>query len=268
MVSGGHSHASKPATKTGGHAIEIATRPFGPAPQPSEAIEDAAHRITAAHRDVAARRCDRVAAFNRLGGLKLACTRKKTLVVTGADTFKVTGARAFGSGGVVQYTRNLRKGRTVGVYPMALDSRGRYVPFGVVALPGKPRVGIEPGTVRGYDQAALRFLDSIRSRDCRAFYIGTYTPDLKAKSPSTRTKEACRILLDDTYRYVRAELRSSKTTEMFRLGGTAGFFFYGVRTGDQYRTLIVAYLYPHPLRDQVRVEVVGMFPPRGLRVGA
>ena len=95
-------------------------------------------------------------------------------------------------------------------------------------------IGTKPTNAAGADAVAVTFLKSIRDRNCDAFY--KYSVTLRAVTK----KSACKEGLDNSYKELHDQLTSGKKVTLFREGGDAQFYFYGLRTGSQFRTLVVA----------------------------
>jgi hypothetical protein len=76
-------------------------------------------------------------------------------------------------------------------------------------------------------------VDAIRSNDCNRFVADVVTPQGLSK------KETCEQELAEAYAPLRAQLVKHKDAKPERLDGNAAFMFYALRTGDEYRTLIV-----------------------------
>ena len=211
-------------------------------PKPKESINDFTKRLSAAVAGIERGDCGPARSFNRGAGLRLPCVPEGRTALKG---FRVTGAAAYGSGGIVEFTdvdvheaklphrlKESPAGKR-GVYVVAIGPDGRYSITGPVApiLPG-PTIGHSPSTFLGFDTAAKLFVDAVRGRDCARFYEFTLTPGLGRAA-------ACARLLTNNYGPLTQQLRRHPEAKAVRSGGTAQFAFYALRTGAPYRTLIV-----------------------------
>jgi hypothetical protein len=174
--------------------------------------------------------CAAVAEFNSRSGYPLPCEGGAKKRFAG---FKVTGAKTYGSGGVVEFQDGETKGRT-GVFTIAIGEDGKYQLTGPVSpiLDGTT-LNQEPENEDQMDDAAQEMVDAIRANDCKKFVQVVVSP------PSPSEKETCDAELIDAYGPLHQQLVAHKDAEPKRLDGNANFMFYALRTGDQYRTLIV-----------------------------
>jgi hypothetical protein len=239
IVPGRHSHhaaahATKaPAKLAGLPDIAIGRVPAGPVPRPTETIQDAADRLTAAYRDVQAKRCREVQVFNRISFDHLPCDPRPGHGFQHIAGFTVTVARAFRTGGVIEYVVADKPGR-IGVYGLVLDSGGRLVPIGAFWVSRHHALGAQPTNWPRHDKLAAAFVKSLRTDDCDLFYGVTLTPQFsRAQKP-----EACAKLMNGIYSDAARQLRLGRPLTLFRLGGTNDFAFYGVRIGNRYWTLV------------------------------
>src|SRR5205807_9607867 len=117
----------------------------------------------------------------------------------------------------------------------ALDASGRYQATGPLApiLPGSV-IGTKPNSWKGADAAAVTFLKAIRDHDCATWFKFTAT------RPGVLPKVACKQELDTAYAELHRQLTTGKKAVLFRQGGDSQFYFYGLRTGNQFRTLAVS----------------------------
>jgi hypothetical protein len=83
------------------------------------------------------------------------------------------------------------------------------------------------------DKAAQAMVDAIRSNNCDRFVETVIVP------PGMPKEEACKQELTEAYGPLRQQLTADKDAKPERLDGNGTFVFYALRTGDQYRTLIV-----------------------------
>jgi serine/threonine protein kinase len=203
-------------------------------PQPGETLGDAGRRLAGLIDDAAAGRCGPVKRFNKTSLLDLPCSSK----LTGLTGFNVTGVKRMGTGGIVEFmddfTRH-NKPNLSGVFTLAMDATGRFTLTGPAAARLPTQVGSPHGNWRRADSAAVGFLESVRDRDCSRFFKITLTPRYKNKQA-----KACRELLDDAYARLRTALLSAEKIDLFHLGATSRLFFYGMRLGREYRTLVIA----------------------------
>jgi hypothetical protein len=226
--------------------IELAAAPSGPVPSAKAPITELGDRLTAAMANVQVGKCGPVNAFNKRSGFQLFCNPEGKKSYAG---FKVVGTEVFGTGGVLEYTdaqiakaRNLTPTpgvktigkKHVGVFTAALLPSGRFELTGPISpiLRGSV-IGTKPVNAAGADVVAVTFLKSIRDKDCNAFY--KYSISLSAISK----KVACKQGFGTMYADLHDQLTSGKKVALFRQGGNAQFYFYGLRTGSQFRTLPV-----------------------------
>ena len=226
--------------------IRFATRPFGALPKSTHTIGDGAIGLERTVRFVDAGDCAAVASYNRTSAANLPCSAK------GGPTSPVTTnftLRDYGRVGTAGFV-NFQALSGPATYPMALNRARRFVP----STYSVRRNGV-PGVRRfspHADAIALKFVRSIRDRDCHAFFTSSDTGLLHEKA-------ACAKILDGTYTRTRAELRVAREIDLFRLGGTTQLSFYGLRAGGVYRTITVQTYAGNTL-------VLSMFPYRGIRV--
>lgn len=222
----------KPASKP--RQIAVSATPSGAIPQPAETMDDAGRRLVGLFDDAAAGRCGPVKRFNKTSLLDLRCGGKPA----GLTGFNVTGVKRLGTGAVVEfmddYTRQ-KDPNLSGVFTMALDATGRFTLTGPDATRLPTQVGTPHGNWRRADSAAVGFLESVRDRDCSRFFNITLTPRYTIKQQA----KACRELLDVAYSRLRTALRSAEKVDLFHLGATSRLFFYGLRLGREYRTLVI-----------------------------
>lgn len=227
--------------------VELSSAPSGPVPSPKAQITELGDRLTAAMANIQAGKCAPVNAFNKHSGFGLFCNPQGKKAYKG---FRVVGSEVFGTGGLLEFTdaeikkaKGLKatpgvktKGKKkVGVLTAALDPTGHFQLTGPVSpiLLGSV-IGTKPVNGAGADSNAVTFLKSIRDKDCNAFYKYSLTPRAVTK------KVACKAGLDSAYGELHKQLTSGKKVALFREGGNAQFYVYGLRTGSQFRTLIVA----------------------------
>jgi hypothetical protein len=225
----------------------MAASPSGSVPRAKAPISELTKRLTAAMASIQAGKCAPVNEFNKRSGFGLFCNAQGKKAYKG---FKVVGTEVFGTGGLVEFTdaevaKTLKQGptpgvktkgnRSVGVLTAALDRTGRFQLTGPVSpiLPGSV-IGTKPVNAAGADANAVTFLKSIRDKDCDTFFKYSVTPRAVSK------KVACKEGLDNAYKELHDQLTSGKKVALFRQGGDAQFYFYGVRSGSQFRTLVVA----------------------------
>jgi hypothetical protein len=218
----------------------------GAVPADKEPISGYVNRLEAAMASIQAGKCAPVNDFNKRSGFQLFCNAKGKKAY---KDFKVLGTETFGTGGVVEFRDaevqklprqkptpgvKTKGGQQVGVITVALDADGRYEATGPVApiLPGSV-IGTKPVSWSGADSNAVTFLESVRDRDCATFFKYSITPR------GLPQKAACRQGLDQAYAELHKQLGSGKKADLFRQGGNAQFYFYGLRTGSQFRTLVI-----------------------------
>lgn len=175
--------------------------------------------------------CEAVEEFNAQSGLPLPCDARAKKLFAG---FKVTGAKTYGTGGIVEFQSAETRGN-VGVYVIALGEDGRYHltggPLGPIVE--NSTLDEEPGREEEMDRAAQAMVDAIRANDCERFVADVVTPQGLEK------KEICDQELTEAYAPLHRQLRLHPDAKPERLDGNAAFMFYALRTGDEYRTLVV-----------------------------
>jgi len=231
--------------------VKVSTAPSGPVPQAKEPVSGLVKRMAAVQAAIQAGKCTPVNDFNKQSGFGLFCNAQGKKAY---KRFKVIGTEAFGPGAVIEYTdaevqktpkqtptpgvQTHGKANT-GVYTAALDQNGHYQLTGPVSpIISGSVIGTKPVNWSGADQNAVTFLKSIRDRDCATFFKYSITPR------SLSQKAACKQGLDQAYAQLHSQLTAGKKVALFRVGGNAQFYFYGLRTGSQFRTLVVAKNHP------------------------
>jgi hypothetical protein len=199
-------------------------------PKAKETIQAFQARLSTAVAAIEQGSCGTVAAFNAKAGFQLPCQSKAKKLFAG---FKVTGAKTYGSGGVVEFQDAETKGKT-GVYTVAIGEDGKYQITGPISpIVEKSTLNEEPDKAEEMDKAAQAMVDAIRANDCDKFVESVVVP------PGLDKQRACKQELTDAYGPLRQQLTADKDAEPKRLDGNASFMFYALQTGDQYRTLIV-----------------------------
>ena len=200
-------------------------------PKPAETIEAFKARLTATVASIQQGQCEPVAAFNSKAGFQLPCDDRAKKLFAG---FKVTGAKTYGSGGVVEFQDAETKGK-LGVYTVAVGEDGKYQITGPISpIVEKSTLSEEPEKAGDMDEAAQAMVDSIRANDCNKFFDAVITP------PGMSKEQACKQELAEAYGPLRQSLTADKDARPERLDGNAGFMFYALETGSEYRTLIVS----------------------------
>ena len=199
-------------------------------PKAKETIEAFKARLTTTVAAIQEGRCETVAAFNAKAGFQLPCeARAKKLF---AD-FKVTGAKAYGTGGVVEFQDAETKGK-IGIYTVAIGEDGKYQITGPISpIVDKSTLNEEAEKTGEMDDAAEAMVDAIRTNNCDKFVTSVVVP------PGLEKQAACKQELTEAYGPLRQALTADKDAKPERLDGNAGFMFYALETGGQYRTLIV-----------------------------
>ena len=199
-------------------------------PKATETIQAFQARLTTAVAAIQEGRCETVAAFNSKAGFQLPCEARAKKLFAG---FKVTGAKVYGSGGVVEFQDAETKGKT-GVYTVAIGEDGKYQITGPISpIVDKTTLNEKAEETAEMDKAAEAMVDAIRSNNCDKFVESVIVP------PGLAKPAACKQELTEAYGPLREQLTAEKDAEPKRLDGNAGFMFYALQTGDQYRTLIV-----------------------------
>jgi hypothetical protein len=199
------------------------------APPPKESIHAFAGRLASAVEAGRQGKCDELKALSRTGAMQLNCSGRARKAFAG---FRVTAAARYGSGGIVEFVDAETEAPKRGVYTVALDPRGRWAFTGPVSplLPG-PTIGTKPGSLVGPRRAVREFVVAVKRSDCALFYRVTFTPGLGRQ-------QACATILGD-YAPLAKQLKDGPDPRVLRLGGTGTFTFFGLRTGDEYRTVVV-----------------------------
>jgi hypothetical protein len=199
-------------------------------PKAKETLGAFQARLTTAVAAIQRGQCGAVAQFNLKAGYPLPCEARAKKLFAG---FKVVGAKAYGSGGVVEFQDAETKGR-IGVYTVAIGEDGKYQITGPVSpILDKSTLKEEPEKEGEMDEAAQAMVDAIRSNNCDKFVQAVVTP------PGLPKEQTCKQELTDAYGPLRQQLTAHKDAKPQRLDGNAGFMFYALETGDQFRTLIV-----------------------------
>ncbi|MFL5781889.1 MAG: hypothetical protein ACJ760_11295 [Thermoleophilaceae bacterium] len=210
-----------------------------PPPEPGESIHAFAGRLASAIEAGQRGQCGQLRELSRGGAMRLNCDAPARRAFAG---FKVTGAQRYGSGGAIEFVDSETKdpklppGTVVsprgarGVYTVAVGPRGRWAFTGPVSplLPG-PTIGTRPGSAAAARAAVQRFATAVRRSDCARFYKVTFTPGLDQQ-------QACATTLGQ-YAPLAKQLKDGPEPRILPLGGNATFTFFGLRTGEQYRTL-------------------------------
>ena len=206
-------------------------------PKAAETLEQFQARLKTAAAAVETGQCQAVDQFNSKAGFQLPCEEKNARKLL-AD-FQVTGAKTYGSGGVIEF-KDAEVKQGVGVYTIAVGEDGKYQITGPIS-PIIPASSLdqEPKDADKMDTAAEQMVEAIRSNNCDRFYEAVITPEGMAKA------QACEQELETAYGPLRAELAKDKEAKPERLGGNDWFMFYALETGDQFRTLIVSRTAPN-----------------------
>jgi len=208
----------------------------GNAPQAAETIDQFAQRFKEASDAAVEGRCDVVRKFNRKAAITIFCGKQAKGLY---DGFHVTGAEAFGSAGIVDYTdAEAPKGATA---VAALDDKGVYRLVSSLILsrpaPGSARfsarqVGTEPDDETAREEIVNRFITAIRKKDCDTYFQLGLTP-------TQNKKNECRIEFDPKTK-VQPQLAEDPSAEPVSLGGTQAFGFYGLSSNPgHYRTIVL-----------------------------
>jgi hypothetical protein len=198
-------------------------------PEPAESVQEFQARLTTTVAAIGQDQCAAVERFNEKSGLPLQCRAKDLF-----RGFQVTGAKAYGTGGVIEF-RAAQVPQGVGAYTFAIGDDGKYQLTGPIApvLPASS-LNQEPKDAGDMDKAAQAMVDAIRANDCNRFTEVVYVP---ADMPKD---QACKQELTEAYGPLRAQLTKHKDAKPERLEGNDRFMFYALWTGEQYRTLIVS----------------------------
>ncbi|HKP88448.1 MAG TPA: hypothetical protein VJT75_00590 [Thermoleophilaceae bacterium] len=214
----------------------------GPPPEPEESISAFAGRLASAVEAGEQGNCRELQTLSRTGAMRLNCNARAKRAFAG---FKVTATARYGTGGIVEFEDAETKRPELpggqrpspegarGVYTVAVDRRGRFAFTGPISpiLPG-PTIGTSARDTAGPARAVRHFLEAVKRSDCAGFYAVTFTPGLERE-------EACASKLG-AYAPLAEQLEEGDVEpKLERLGGTADFTFFGLRTGDGYRTVVV-----------------------------
>ena len=199
-------------------------------PKPAETIEQFQARLKTAVAAIGQNQCEAVARFDEKAGLPLQCNAQAKKLFAG---FQVTGAKAYGSGGVVEF-KAAQVPQGVGAYTVAIGEDGKFQITGPVA-PVLPASSLdqEPKDADKMDEAAEAMVTAIRENNCDKFVAAVYVP------PELQKQQACKQELTDAYAQLRRDLAADKDAKPERIDGNDQFMFYALSTGEQFRTLIV-----------------------------
>jgi hypothetical protein len=196
-------------------------------PEAKETIQQFQARLTTAVAAIETDRCRVVEQFNAKSGFPLPCDGAAKRRFAG---FTVTGSKTYGSGGVIEFRDAETKGK-LGVLTVAIGEDGRYHLTGPISpIVDRSTLAQEAERADDMDDAAEGMLESIRAGNCDGFHV----PPRPGKSPAESCDEELEL-----YGALRAQLTRDKDAKPERLDGNATFMFYGLRTGDEYRTLVV-----------------------------
>jgi hypothetical protein len=200
-------------------------------PEAKETLQSFQARLTTAVAAIGQEQCDAVKEFNEQSGLPLPCNERAKALFEG---FRVTGAKTYGSGGIVEFRSAETKGN-IGVYTIAIGDDGRYHLTGGPLGPIVQRSTLEeePAREEEMDRAAQAMVDAIRSNDCNRFVADVVTPQ------GLPREQVCEQELKQAYGPLHQQLLRHRDAKPERLDGNAAFMFYALRTGQEYRTLIV-----------------------------
>ena len=200
-------------------------------PKAKENLQSFQARLNTAVAAIGQGQCEAVEQFNEHAGLPLPCNERAKKLFAG---FKVLGAKTYGTGGVVEFQSAETQGK-IGVYTIAIGDDSRYHltggPLGPIVE--KSTLNEKPTRQAEMDKAAQAMVDAIRSNDCNRFVTDVVTPQGLDK------KRICEQELGEAYGPLREQLAEHMDAKPERLDGNAAFMFYALRTGDEYRTLIV-----------------------------
>jgi hypothetical protein len=200
-------------------------------PKAAETLDAFQARLKTAVAGIQQGKCDTVQQFNLKAGYPLPCEDRAKKLYAG---FKVVGAKAYGSGGVVEFQDSETKGRT-GVYTVAVGDDGKYQITGpIVPILDRSTLNTEPKDADKMDDAAEAMVDAIRTNNCDKFIDNVVVP------PGLQKTAACKQELTEAYGPLRQQLMSDKDAKPKRIEGNDWFMFYALESGGQYRTLIVA----------------------------
>jgi hypothetical protein len=195
-------------------------------PKATETLEQFQARLKTAVAGIQSGQCDAVEAFNAKAGAPLPCEARAKRLFKG---FRVTGAKAYGTGAVIEF-KDAEVRNQIGIYTAAIGEDGKYQLTGPI-FPIFPvsTLGQQPKDLDKMDDAAQAMVDAIRANNCDRYFEAVYNP------PELPKPQACQQELGVAYGPLREQLAKHK-----RLAGNAAFMFYALRTGDEYRTLIVS----------------------------
>ncbi len=200
-------------------------------PKPKETIKQFQARLVTTAAAIEKGQCGAVETFNSKAGFQLPCDERAKKLF--AD-FQVTGAKAYGTGGVVEF-RNAETKGGIGVYTVAIGEDGRYQITGPLSpIVPQSTLNEEPRAAGQMDTAARTMVQAIRANDCDRFLQAVVVP------PGLPEEQACQQELTRAYGPLREQLTAHKDAEPERLDGNGTFMFYALRTGEEYRTLIVS----------------------------
>jgi hypothetical protein len=219
------------------------SNPPGP-PAMEETIEEATKRIESV---LSSGDCEQIHGLNPLSRPKLA-TESRCEALQRLAGLEVKGAEAYGEvAGVIDYVRG---DRTVSALLVG-DADGRFHIAFIDAFRGVPSVGT--GRAAEFDDAAEAAVRALRRHDCAEFLDAAYR---RFGFAGGTDDEVCERVETNPL----AALDPNARARLERLGGNAGYAFYGLDTKDSYLTLIAA--------RQTRAGVPDTLPPEIARLPA
>jgi hypothetical protein len=200
-----------------------APKPSGP-PAMSETVNEAVERI---EHVLGTDDCEQIYALNPLSRPKLA-TESRCEALRRLAGLDVQAAASYG--GVAAVVDYLRGDRTVSALLVG-DADGRFHVAFIDAFRGVPSVGTKRAPQ--LDAAAERAVRALRRRDCAAFLDVAYR---RFGFAGGSDAEVCERVETNPL----AALDRGGKARFERLGGNAGYAFYGLDTRKSYLTVIAA----------------------------
>jgi len=167
----------------------------------------------------AAKDCAALEAINGRSYTRFPCPPPKSLRKSMAR-FELIGAKAYGTGGVVDYkSGEVEDGGSILLF-VGVDRAWGVGRFGVIA--GKTVGTSDEKSRDGFADAVDGYLDAVRTRDCDAYFDHSF-------NNSEKKKAVCRTVFPNT-KALAKRLKDNPTAEPEYQGGNEQFGFYSLET--------------------------------------